>query len=193
VTISRRLFAVGAVVLLVWTAAIEFVVRGADHPAPARPSQPAAVYPRIIGPAMATHELARTKPVDGTAQPPSRAANDASDPAAAGPAVIRDPALTRLARRWCAAYLRWGLQPRGSAAAALRALSAPRLFASLAARPPLPSGAPASPVTVGQVQIFAAANGYSAIVDLDGDGADVVLELLITPTTSGPRVSALYL
>jgi len=207
VTIGRRLFAVGAAVLLAWTAAVEVVVRGGERPAPARTSQliagrpvsaaathPRITAPRITAPPATTHAITRpARPDNGAGEPPRPAANDAADPAAAGPAVIRDPALTGLARRWCTAYLRWGREPRGSAAAALRVLSTPELSASLAARPPLPAGAPESPVTVGQIQLFAATAGYSAIVDLDGDGADVVLELLITPTASGPRVSALYL
>ena len=206
-TIGRRLFAVGAAVLLAWTAAVEVVVRGGERPAPARTSQliagrpvsaaathPRITAPRITAPPATTHAITRpARPDNGAGEPPRPAANDAADPAAAGPAVIRDPALTGLARRWCTAYLRWGREPRGSAAAALRVLSTPELSASLAARPPLPAGAPESPVTVGQIQLFAATAGYSAIVDLDGDGADVVLELLITPTASGPRVSALYL
>lgn len=206
-TIGRRLFAVGAAVLLAWTAAVEVVVRGGERPAPARTSQliagrpvsaaathPRITAPRITAPPATTHAISRpARPDNGAGEPPRPAANDAADPAAAGPAVIRDPALTGLARRWCTAYLRWGREPRGSAAAALRVLSTPELSASLAARPPLPAGAPESPVTVGQIQLFAATAGYSAIVDLDGDGADVVLELLITPTASGPRVSALYL
>ena len=201
-TIGRRLFAVGAAVLLAWTAAVEVVVRGGERPAPARTSQliagrpvsAAATHPRITAPPATTHAITRpARPDNGAGEPPRPAANDAADPAAAGPAVIRDPALTGLARRWCTAYLRWGREPRGSAAAALRVLSTPELSASLAARPPLPAGAPESPVTVGRIQTFAAAVGDSAIVDLDGDGADVVLELLITPTASGPRVSALYL
>ncbi len=131
-------------------------------------------------------------------EPPARprapaAANDASDPAAAGPAPAAYPAVTRLARAWCEAYSRWGVDPHAGAARALRSLSTPGLYASLAIQPPARTAAPANSATVRSVQAFRVTDHFDAIVDLRFDGADVVLELRIVTPARGPLVSALSL
>jgi hypothetical protein len=211
---GRRLFAAGAVALFTWTAAIEFVLRGsAGAPTAARASTEgrAAREPRpsVVSPPLGTGTRNPAAPVTVSAHAvlpsggphaarpepshPSAAANNASDPAAAGPAPVEDAAVARIVDRWCAAYVRWGENPRGGAAVELRSLSTPGLYASLAARPPTSAAVPVRTATVEGVQTFTAPGGYSAIVDLDGDGADVVIDLTIASTRLGPLVSSISL
>lgn len=212
---ERRLFAAAAVALFMWTAAIDLAVRrsagaptAVHAPAARRDAlgahQPGAPPGLQVPPApspldtRARSATPATVAPNGTPSEPvqrSSVANNASDPTAAGPAPARDAAVTRLVQRWCGAYIRWGANPGGRAAADLRSLSTPTLYSSLATHPPTPAPAAdrvPAPI-VGGVQTFDAPGGYSAIVDIDADGANVVVDLSIAATRLGPRVSALSL
>ena len=100
---------------------------------------------------------------------------------------------TALVRRWSVAYARWGAGPPGGAATVLRRLSTPSLYAELTARPRSSVSAPRDAPSLARVQTFAAAGGFSAIVDLRWGVPDLVLDLLIVRTPRGLRVRALYL
>ena len=132
-------------------------------------------------------------PEPAARSPGPAAANDASDPAAAGPIAADDPAVTRLVLDWCQAYSRWGIDPHGGAARVLRSLSTPGLYAALAAEPPAATAARPGPVTVLRARAFRMAQGYDAIVDLRSDGADLAIELTIVIAAHGPLVGALSL
>lgn len=193
VTVRRRLFVAGAVVLFGWTACVELAIRAGPSARVAAAPGRADAIPAGAAAAVANPVRARPMPAVAVAAPPRgparTAANDAGDPAAAGPAAVEDPGLTSLVRRWCAAYVRWGRDPSPGSGASLRSLSMPRLYASLVAHPPIAPTTPVPAETISGVQTFAAIGGFSAIVDLRGDGVDVALELMITRTPAGARVS----
>lgn len=199
VTARRLVFAACAALVFAWTAVVEFALGGESGSAAAPLAPQASV--RVPGGGSATPatpaSLAgrRASPNSGAPRRPPPTANDASDLAAAGPPAAGDPAVRRLAYRWCSAYLQWGRDPSRSRAQALAALSTARLYRSLAVRPP--ATAPARPApgqqTVGDLELFGGGTGYTAIGDLRGDGADLAVELTIARTPRGLRVSALTL
>jgi hypothetical protein len=186
VSARRRVFVLAAAALLSWTALLETTLDG-------RPSHGGAARPPTrrhddgapaTGPAVPSPPDLRPPP-----RPTGPVANDAADPAAAGPTAGADPVVAALVRRWCAVYLRLGVDPR--AAATLRSLSTPAAASALTAPPIRPPGHPA-PMSLVRLQLFRTPSGRSAIVDLHGDGSDVLLELILTATPAGPRVSAVY-
>ncbi len=101
--------------------------------------------------------------------------------------------MTRLVLRWCAAYGRWGLGRLGGAARVLRALSTPALDAAFAGDPPVVASPPKRAPVVSSVRTFRAPHGYTATVDLRAGGGALELDLIISATAHGPRVSALYM
>jgi hypothetical protein len=215
VTPRRLWFVAGALVLFAWTACVDLALQGrpggrgvtrvaglasSGSPDAASSRSPGAassgsarmaaasldVRPRA-GPGLAT-AVASPRSTPG-----SRAANNATDPAAAEPTAVDDSALTWLVRRWCAAYLRWGSDPTPGAAAVLRSLSTSALYAALVARPPTSPATAVPAETVSSLQTFAGVTGFTAIVDVRGDGVDVALALAIARTPAGLRVSQLDL
>jgi hypothetical protein len=186
VTARRQWFGLAALAVVAWVAVIAGVA-SRSHPTLARRA------PRTVAVPPA---LAAGPPRAGAHGPTTShrraAANDSADPAAAAPEADEAPALAALARRWCAAYVGWGIRPRGVAALMLRRLSTPGLFASLAARPPAETRPAATPARAAKVRLFRAPHGATAIVELRGNGADLTLDLSIVATPAGPRVATVY-
>ncbi len=187
-TVPSRIFAVGALALLVWTAVLELALPGAPVT-----SRPRSAAPVLSEPIRSRSFAPRGRPGPTGPASPRASANDAGDPTAAGPPEVEDPAVTRLVQRWCAAFGRWGLGRLGGWARVLRALSTPALYASFAGKPSMMASRPAHASFVSSVQTFRAPHGYTATVELRAGGGALELDLIISATAHGLRVSALYI
>lgn len=173
----RRLFAVAAVLVAAWTAAVALLAH--------RQARNAPVTREVL---LAAPSVA---PVPQPPAPPVTApeANDAHDPGAAGPQPARDPVVRALAARFLSAYAAWevGRAP----AAAMRATTTRALYGSLVAHAPrrLRDGFPA-PARIGALAAYRAGAAFTVIGALRRGSADDVVELTLARAAGRLRVAA---
>jgi hypothetical protein len=197
------LFVVLALGLLAWTTAVVVLVGPPSAGSSVRLASRASIVRSDVrvasssGPARLAPLSTATRLAAASAHEVSHhsapVANNAADPAAAGPRNAKSPAVTRVVLAFAAAYVGWSADPSPGTRGRLRSTSTTGLYGWLVAAPPRPIASVAGPMAISGVAAFVVANGFSATVDLTRAGADLELELLIVRTPGGLRVGRVYL
>lgn len=149
--------------------------------------------PRVVGQSPRPRGRTPSEPARGRS---GASASDTARPAAAGPSPSHTPVVIAVARQWLGALGRWQAARSPAATAELRALSTPALWRGPLLTGPArePSswafGPRASPGRTQALQAYLRPGGWTVIATRRFGSDVLAVELTLSPTPVGPRVSS---